>query len=258
MGDESESSWCASDLGCAGGHAEGTKLDSTNRLSTLQDCKLQAKPLGDAAASVLFGLAVADSRHHFACESHPAKQCRIFNRSRGRGSLGVTLHLHITLQCSSLSTVSGQPLRAPFTVSFCLSSHLDTPPAHDAQESRTANDTLQRPSRMQRSTSSRCCCGRHVPPLPWGAPQQSARARPSVRRASATPARASVDDARSETEGSSWPRRAQPDDAKSGGPGRSYDDAGVTASVDEAQLAKNRETFLLRLASLGFGVRLKE
>ena len=49
-----------------------------------------------------------------------------------------------------------------------------------------------------------------------------------------------------------WPRRAQPDAIDS-----NRDDASLTSarSIDDAQLAKNRETFLLRLASLGFGVR---
>ena len=49
-----------------------------------------------------------------------------------------------------------------------------------------------------------------------------------------------------------WPRRAQPDAVDS-----NRDDASWTSarSIDDAQLAKNRETFLLRLASLGFGVR---
>lgn len=210
-------------------------------------CKAFLKSLGNAAAS---GLAVADSSHL------PASL--ILQSSAGsstdREAEAPRLSPCTCTQCRLVSTVRPAVESALHGV-ICLASHLDTPPAHDAQESRTANDKLQRPSRMQRSTSPRCCCGRRVPPLPWGAPQQSARARPSVRRAAATPARASVDDARSETEGSSWPRRAQPDDAKNGGPGRSYDDAGVTASVDDAQLAKNRETFLLRLASLGFGVR---
>lgn len=112
---------------------------------------------------------------------------------------------------------------------------------------------------MQFSMCPRCCRSSHMPQLPWGAAQHSARAFPLGRRAAATPARAAVDDARSKADDGSWPRRAQPDEMKNGSsPGRSWDDGGVTASVDDAQLAKNRETFLLRLASLGFGVRLRD
>lgn len=49
-----------------------------------------------------------------------------------------------------------------------------------------------------------------------------------------------------------WPRVAEPDN------GSSSDDAkwDEGSTVDEAALAKNRETFLLRLASLGFGAVL--
>jgi hypothetical protein len=61
---------------------------------------------------------------------------------------------------------------------------------------------------------------------------------------------ATADEGSSQTS-EEWPRRAQPDKVDSNGDDTSWASA---RSIDEAQLAKNRETFLLRLASLGFGV----
>ena len=59
----------------------------------------------------------------------------------------------------------------------------------------------------------------------------------------------------SSSESKTWPRHAKPDASKSADRlGASWEESDVSSSIDEAQLAKNRETFLLRLASLGFGV----
>lgn len=74
----------------------------------------------------------------------------------------------------------------------------------------------------------------------------------TCRRGACTAARASVDDSGRQSD--EWPRRGQPDlEDNANGEDPSWSTAG---SIDEAQLAKNRETFLLRLASLGFGAVL--